>query len=66
MSLFSVVNDSMSSSVLLNNVLQKFSQWSYQWKMIFNPDVSKKAQEVVFSCKGITTNHNLFTLTMIQ
>ena len=25
--------------------------------MIFNPDVSKQAQEVVFSRKGITTNH---------
>ena len=26
--------------------------------MIFNPDVSKQAQEVVFSCKGITTKTN--------
>ena len=25
--------------------------------MIFNPDVSKQAQEVVFSHKGIRTNH---------
>ena len=25
--------------------------------MIFNPDVSKQAQEVVFSRKAITTNH---------
>ena len=25
--------------------------------MIFNPDVSKQAQEAVFSRKGITTNH---------
>ena len=25
--------------------------------MIFNPDVSKQAQELVFSRKGITTNH---------
>ena len=29
----------------------------YQWKIIFNPGVSKQAQEVVFSRKAITTNH---------
>ena len=56
-SFFSVFLDSMSSSVLLNNELLKISQWVYQWKMIFNPDVSKQTQEVVFSCKGITANH---------
>ena len=25
--------------------------WTYQWKMPFNPDVSKQAQEVIFSEK---------------
>ena len=33
------------------------SQWAYQWKMIFNPDVSKQPQNVVFSHKVVTTNH---------
>ena len=57
-SLFSVVHASMLSSVLLNNDLLKISQWPCQWKMIFNPDVSKQAQEVVFfSRRGTTTNH---------
>ena len=28
-----------------------------QWKIIFNPGVSKHAQEVAFSRKTITTNH---------
>ena len=56
-SLFSVVHDSTLSSVSLNNDLLKISHWAYQWKMTFNPDVSKQAQEVVFSRKGITTNH---------
>ena len=55
--LFSVVHDSTGSSVSLNNDLLKISQWAYQWKMIFNPDVSKQAQEVVFPGKAITTNH---------
>ena len=47
-SLFSVVHDSALSSVSLNNNLLKISQWAYQWKMAFNSDVSKQAQEVVF------------------
>ena len=55
-SLFSVFHDSTSSIVLFNNDLQNISQWHFQWKMVFNPDVSKQAQEVVFSRKGITTN----------
>ena len=56
-SLFSVAHDSTSSIALLNNDLQNISQWDFQWKMVFNPDVSKQVQEVVFSRKGITTNH---------
>ena len=47
----------MSSSVLLNNDLQNISQWAYQWKMIFNWNISKQAQEVAFSWKAITTDH---------
>ena len=26
--------------------------WTYQWKMSFNPDVSKQVQEVIFSKKA--------------
>ena len=29
----------------------------YQWKMIFNPDPNKQAQEVVFSRKTKKINH---------
>ena len=56
-SLFSVVHDSTALSVSFNNDLLKISQWAYQWKMIFNPDVSKQAQGVVFSRKAIAANH---------
>ena len=56
-SLFSVVHDSTVSSVSLNNDLLKIPQWRYQWKMIFNPDVSEQGQEVIFSRKAMTTNH---------
>ena len=55
--LFPVVHDSTSSSISLNNDLLKISQRAYQWKIIFIPDVSKQAQEVVLSRKSITSNH---------
>ena len=43
-SIFSVVRDSSSSSLSLNEDLSKISQWGYKWKMLFNPDASKQAQ----------------------
>ena len=57
-SIFSVVRDSSSSSLSLNEDLSKISQWGYKWKMLFNPDASKQAQEVVFSRKKNPSNHN--------
>ena len=29
----------------------KISNWAFQWKMRFNPDPNKQAQEVIFSGK---------------
>ena len=51
-SIFSVNDDDNVSVMQLNNDLLKISKWAYQWKMSFNPDVSKQAQEVVFSHKS--------------
>ena len=31
--------------------LDTISAWAYQWKMVFNPNVTKQAIEVIFSCK---------------
>ena len=31
--------------------------WAYQSKMSFNPEKSKQAQEVIFSCKTQKVNH---------
>ena len=56
-SLFLVVHDSAASSAFLNDDLLKISRWAYQWKMIFNPDASKQAQEIVFSRKANASNH---------
>ena len=52
-SIFLVVRDLSSSLLSLNEDLSKISQWGYKWKMLFNPDTSKQAQEVVFSRKKI-------------
>ena len=56
-SFFSKVLDVNKSVIELNAVLQKINQWVYQWKMQFNPDPSKQANEVIFSRKSIL--HNL-------
>ena len=56
-SIFSVVKDHLNSSNKLNEDLSKISQWAYQWKISFNPDVSKQAQEVIFSRKKNISNH---------
>ena len=48
-SLFSVIHDINISSAELNDDLKKISEWAFQWKMIFNLDATKQAQEVIFS-----------------
>ena len=56
-SLFSVIHDINVSAGELNEDLKKISEWAFQWKMIFNPDASKQAQEVIFSRKIKKTTH---------
>ena len=50
-SLFSVVHNANTTAKELNNDLVKINRWAYQWKMSFNLDPSKQAQEVLFSRK---------------
>ena len=50
-SLFSVAHNANTTAKELNNDLVKINRWVYQWKMSFNPDSSKQAQEVIFSRK---------------
>ena len=40
-----------------NSDLSKINAWASQWKMNFNPDPKKQAQEVVFSHKIKKTSH---------
>ena len=50
-SLFSVVNNIHTSAATLSQDLNGITNWTFQWKMIFNPDLSKQAQEVIFRRK---------------
>ena len=56
-SLFSVIHDIQTSANNLNKDLERISNWAKQWKMNFNPDTTKQAQEVIFSRKVKKTVH---------
>ena len=56
-SLFSVVRDPLISAEELNHDLDLINQWAHQWKMCFNPDPTKQAEEVLFSYKNISPQH---------
>ena len=58
-SLFSIVHNMNASTTNLNNDLNKIKNYAIQWKMNFNPNPSKQAQEVLFSRKLQKTNHNI-------
>ena len=51
--LFSIVNNPLISAIDLNIICQ----WAHQWKMEFNPDPTKQANEILFSCKKFSPNH---------
>ena len=56
-SLFSIVNDTNDCFENLSNDLCIISHSAYQWKMSFNPDGPKKAQEAIFSRKTSIQSH---------
>ena len=49
--LFSVIRNKHLSAQNLNEDLNKINHWAFQWKINFNPDLSKQAQEAIFSRK---------------
>ena len=56
-SIFSIVNDINVSTEEINNDLKRMSKWGYQWRMMFNADLNKQAQEVIFSRKTMNPFH---------
>ena len=57
-SIFLVVDDVKVSVVQLNNDLFEISKQACPWKISFNPDFSKQAQEVAFSLKSHKLTHS--------
>ena len=49
---FSVIRNKHLSAQNLNEDLNKINHWAFQWKMSFNPDPSKQAQEALVSSKN--------------
>ena len=47
--IFRIVDQNCTQN--LSNDLKKITEWAFQWKMLFNPDITKQAVEVVFSNK---------------
>ena len=56
-SLFSVIHDPIISASELNHDLQLIHKWAQQWKMSFNPDPTKPAEEILFSVKRNSPLH---------
>ena len=62
-SLFSVIHNVDTSANELNNDLYQINKWAFQWKMSFNPDPSKQAQEIIFSGKTKKISHPFFLIS---
>ena len=63
---FSHVFNKDTSQDELNNDLQKVSDWAFRWKMQFNPDPNKQAEEVIFSKKAESNNFPPFTFNKTE
>ena len=50
----------LTGCALLNDELLEVSKWSYQWEMIFNPDIKKQIVEIYFSNRSKQTNVPLY------
>ena len=42
---------------ILENDLRTIEKWAHQWKMVFNPDITKQAVGIIFSAKKEKLNH---------
>ena len=50
--LFTPVKNVEATHEQLVKDLETVSNWGHQWKMVFNPDITKQAVEVIFSVKN--------------
>ena len=56
-SVFIAVFDTDISAEVLNQDLRAVQDWAYQWKMSFNPDPTKQAEQVIFSARASKVEH---------
>ena len=56
-SLFTPVQSLDQTHDKLVKDLQTITNWAFQWKMVFNPDITKQATEVIFSVKKKKPEH---------
>ena len=52
-----MIHDSNTSALEVKSDLAKINRWAFQWKMGFNPDPKKQAQEVIFGWKSKAISH---------
>jgi len=64
-SLFTRVEGVNETQLKLTKNLDTITAWAHQWKMIFNPDITKQAIEVIFSCKKNPAYHPELTFNGI-
>lgn len=51
---FSGVTNHTQSSIELDTYFRKITEMTFQWGANFNPDCSKQAKELIFSCRYLT------------
>ena len=55
--LYLIVKNLTESAADLNHDLDLIQKWAFQWKMQFNPDPSKQATQIIFSCRKNKMQH---------
>ena len=61
-----LLKDINESASIFNNDLLLISKWTYNWKIIFNPDPTKATQEEIFYKKKKIQTHPILSLNNIQ
>ena len=56
-SIYSIVKNPINTAEDMNHDLTMINQWAMQWKMCFNPDPTKPAEEILFSHKTSKVLH---------
>ena len=64
-SLFTQVDEIQGTQRKIERDLGIISAWANQWKMIFNPGITKQAVEVIFSVRKHKTDHPELTFNAV-